>query len=312
MRSMLARTSVREQGYVVVRSTSMAGARARSIRSPRAQSRARRATLAALASLGAALLPCCLLVTSTDGLSGGPGVDGAAPADAGLEANEASADAPGDANAPVPEAGCGAGELFCADFDQGAFDLGWTNLGTGVGTMVADPAAFISAPRSLLVTLPNTTGYTQAIALTKRIQGVYTSFRCSFRVRRDAVGTTQITFAKLVSFTNTDQVTLLTTTDLTAGSFGVLRFDGTSGVTTPQYVTAPLTFDPSEWHLVAFEIDRTSGALSIDGNPIATLAHGAAGTAVRVELTIGGVEMDKANTLPWKVRYDDVRCARTP
>lgn len=295
--------------------TTLAGAESRP--APVSKPRRRSRSLAAFATFGVAVVtPCCSLLTSTSGLSGGAATqsDGGADSFAGGEASPDASPLDGpsmDAEAGPP--GCAAGELFCADFDEGTVDNGWSALSAGVGTMTVDTAAFVSPGRSVLVTLPRTVGYTQAITLSKAVLGGFQSFRCSFSIRRDEIGTSAVSFASLeVATEDGDIVTLHANAGATQGSVAVRYYSADAGTTTPQETPASVAFAPGAWHEMSFEIDRTVARSTIDGVMSASFEHGNPQTPVRAIFKIGGLEIDNTNDVPWKFRFDNVRCSRTP
>lgn len=100
----------------------------------------------------------CTLLTSLDGLSGGPQSDGgtsdARAPDAGAPPHDAAIDSPSDAPSDAP-VGCAAlgRHTLCDDFDDAAAPVqgGWDF--TGPGAVAADTSLFVSPPRAAALTL---------------------------------------------------------------------------------------------------------------------------------------------------------------
>lgn len=254
----------------------------------------------------------CSLLTETDGLSGGS--SGAVDAAADAATDALSATDAGATDAHDAESGatsCAAGELFCADFDEGAVEKGWDGLSSATGSITADGETFVSPLRSAFVSIPTTPAYVQGIKLSKTMLGTFQTMRCSFAMYRGQIGTGDLTFAKLeVSTKDNNQISLNLSTRPTEGDFSVRRYDAATDTTIPKDVTAPIAFPVGAWHTVVLEIDRSSARLFVDGTMNASVLHEESGEPTSALFMLGGIEIAK-NDQPWKLRFDDVRCSRT-
>jgi hypothetical protein len=85
------------------------------------------------------------------------GVANTAPTDAAIDGATSPLDAGGsDRSPPPPTTWCGdhTDALFCADFDEGAFDAGWTAAAANGGALGPSVDRYKSPPQALLVTTP--------------------------------------------------------------------------------------------------------------------------------------------------------------
>ncbi len=112
--------------------------------------------LGALFALGSSALFACSLLTPLDGLAGDAADDAAPPRDGAASDPDSGGrtDAADGGDGAVGSFCASAGGDFCADFDDGGRDVGWTKTDLrGVGTFDLDPNAK-SAPWSLRATWP--------------------------------------------------------------------------------------------------------------------------------------------------------------
>jgi hypothetical protein len=205
-----------------------------------------------------------------------------------------------------------AGQIFCADFDVGDVDDGWTALSGGtVGSVSADGMIFFSPPRSLLSTAPASPDYLQAAHLRKLLTGGFTTFSCAFMVRRDQVSAATATFAALeVYYGNNDQYLASASFTDVDGELLVNRY--VDGGTNATKSAAPLAFALGAWHEVRIEATTTQARLHVDGTLRATIVHQFATAPLSAELFLGLSEITTGSNSAWAVHYDDVRCFRTP
>lgn len=256
--------------------------------------------------------------TSTANLSGGAD-------DAGVETGaDASSDSSGggpdgatdaaDANAFDAWSSCAAdaGQIFCDDFDHGVLGQAWTKMSAGPGSLTLDNDISHSAPYSLVATADVTGAYAEGPALTKDFSGTFDTVSCTFAFRRDGVGDARIEIADLAVTTGPTVFRADLLMGPTDGYLEVFTTPSDGGPTTGDNVTAPLAFVVGTWHELTMTIDRKSATLLVDGALAGKLDHGNDVTPASWSWRIGTPVIDTANATPWQIRFDDVRCFRTP
>jgi hypothetical protein len=204
-----------------------------------------------------------------------------------------------------------AGQIFCADFDVGNVDDGWSALSIqSGGSVVLDDKAFASSPRSLLAKAPASAQYMQPAYLAKLFTGTFTTFSCSFSVRREEHSEA---FANMVAlevyYGDNDQYFAGLSSSALGAELGINRYVNGESVATS--TAAPVSFALGSWHEVRIEATTTHVKVYADGTLGASLEHELTKPPLSAEVFIGISEIQGGGMTPTTIRYDDVRCFRT-
>ena len=260
-----------------------------------------------------ALMPACLLFTSLDNTTNGadpPANEAGSPdvtstTDTSTPAVDAAIDATPSAEAGFCLTDAGAGQVFCTEFNGPTLAEGWSGLSGGVGILELDQG-------NLLAHVPVVGQYEQGKYVYRYVDGAYSTLSCSFAFRRDVLGEEDVTVAEMDVQTGGEDYLIALYTLPTTGRLLTQRYpeDGGDGevTETPIDVATPL----GEWHRVTLENTTTQIRVFIDGQLNGSLTTAATPAEIRTAFRLGLPQIDGANTAPWELRFDDVRCILTP
>lgn len=265
--------------------------------------------------MAAGALGACFVFCSTYEASEPPSdAGGADDADDAGEASDDDATSTDAADAAVATRYCeiDAGQIFCADFDVGSMQRGWDSVALPVGTLVTDGDASTSPPLALVATAPVTTQFQLGARLEKTFDGDYQSLTCSFSVRRELVGGAIISMAELRVETAGNDYELGAFAETTSG---LLRYvdipsDGGNAIVSDQ--GAPLAFPVGEWHRVGLQLTPQRARIYVDGALVSARVRGTVPTPLTTTFKLGIPTIEQPNDTPWRFRYDDVQCVKTP
>jgi Concanavalin A-like lectin/glucanases superfamily len=267
--------------------------------------------VAALGSLSA-----CSLIVSTSGLAGDPerpsggeggmdapaALDGPGPADGTSDAADATADA---RTSP-----CTGQHLFCDDFDDGPVDpkSRWTTSKQEAGPLTLDTTSFVSAPRSLLMSVQPGAG-TRVTEIRKEVSPSANALRIDLDMRSPGPSDT--------SFGEYDPITVRffpTPTGVASHQLGIAIYP--NGATFEYHKDldnggasndAPsFTFPFGRWvHVTVTVSFATSKAtIALDGVKAAEVALTGA-SLTRAEIAVGATYALDAN-VTWPFSFDNV------
>jgi hypothetical protein len=285
----------------------------------------------AAALVSSIALACCNLVSGADGLSVAEDEEIPTPpretqthgAEAGTNERRETdggpigagfGDAGGDAVAP-PGAFCAtSAATFCADFDQGQRNAGWSGSDeTGGGTLLLDTARSVSAPASLRSTLP-----ARDVAGSV-YQDLLRSFASTWRPVRIEL---DVWIEPIAWGTRTGSVALAEVYWVSAndapGQLLELTKDGprmttvTTSAGAPVFTNASAPLAASAWNHVVIEADAKAAGASVKawfGGKLVVDRSGFAfqgGPSTTIEVWIGLARYERP-TPAFDVRYDNVQ-----
>jgi hypothetical protein len=226
-------------------------------------------------------------------------------------APDASRDAPVDVADASPLGFCASltpAPTFCADFDEGAVDNGWSSSQSSNGTIALDGTTSTSAPDSFVSTSVTSTANVIA-ALFKDFGTSGSAYHLAFDLRVDAVSAN----AQAV----VGQVQLMTSNVLDYGlSFIVTATDASieesyrSGGTT-QYLLTTLASRPvtGQWTRVFIDVTAPPGTVTVHYGATLVLDHQTmpTGSANGIPTLGAGLEIFPTTSInPCKVHLDDL------
>lgn len=237
---------------------------------------------------------------------------GSVPGDAGVDAagegGTGTAEGGGSSSCSSPSANV----MFCDDFDHGELGRGWDALDGVTGTIALANDSAYSSPFSLVADFPATTDYATGRFLRATLPQVpFQSIRCDFRYSRDVIGgSTLVTIFLLRVETSAGQLSASLRADVTASQL-LVGFPPPDGGPEKATVAAGIDFDPGVFRHVGVELTRTHANVYVDGVKVAFVTHPVAAAPIRAHLSLGPQDA-KPNSAPWRFRFDDVVCERSP
>lgn len=197
---------------------------------------------------------------------------------------------------------------FCADFDEGAFDSGWSSSQATNGTIGLDNALYTSPHDSLVASSATTNANVQA-AVFNQFAASGSAYHYAFDLHVDAVSTgAEPVFAEVQLFEGTTLGYGLTFIVESGGA--LIEESYTNGGV--QFVDTPLSMAPpiGTWTRVTIDIGappagnvtvHIGGTTVLDAHPVPT------GSANGVPVIAAGLELFPGGTIgPCKGHIDDV------
>jgi hypothetical protein len=261
----------------------------------------------------------CSLVLDTEGYPGVRPDDASVSSDTapdpgdGGDASRADDARDADGGGPasprcVPDA-----HAFCADFDQGPPNLGWTETAGGLGTFSLATDAHTTPPASLGLAIAWDAS-AAAVALRHTQTVPVMAVRCRVDVRRDGTGGGRLTLGAL-SLERPGYGRFTVSIEETESAFDrrVSHYEAFPDGGDRRGILSASFPGQGIWHRVGFEVSLAASTfgISIDGTTSAQGMLADAGPATSWTFQLGPGDVSGMSG-PWGVRYDSLVCDVDP